>query len=181
MSHVSIGQAVPRFEDLRLLRGAGAYLDDIALPRLCHGAVLRSPHAHARLLGIDVSRATAAPGVLAVLTGADWLASGFGPLPTGEGYKGDGGQPNYQPRCTALATDRVRWVGDCVAFVVAETRHQALDALELVEVDYEPLLAAVSAADALAPDAPLLWDDCPGNLCFSRADGDRALPPAGDG
>lgn len=178
MTHVSIGDAMLRFEDLRLLRGGGAYLDDIALPRLCHGAVLRSPHAHARLLGIDVSQARLAPGVLAVLTGADWLVSGFGPLPTGEGYKGDGGQPNYQPRCTALATDRVRWVGDCVAFVVAETRHQALDALELVEVDYEPLPAAVSAADALSPDAPLLWDDCPGNLCFSRSDGDPVATDA---
>ena len=178
MTELSIGQSIPRYEDLRLLRGGGAYLDDLAFPRLCFGAVLRSQHAHAVVLGIDKSKAEAAPGVLAVLTGADWLASGFGHLPTVDGFMGPDGRPSYQPRCTALATDRVRWEGDCVAFVVAETMLQALDALELIEVDYDLLPAVVSASDAVAPGAPLLWEDCPGNICFARSDGDEAATDA---
>ncbi len=118
------------------------------------GYVLRSPHAHARIRSIDVSKAKAAPGVLAVLTGADWQASGFGDLPVPGGFKRRDGAPLYRPPYPALVKDRVRWVGDYVAFVVAETRQQAMDAAELIAVDYEPLPAVVATARGAAPGAP---------------------------
>ena len=143
MGDYAIGRSVPRFEDLRLVRGGGRYVDDVALPGMAFGHVLRSPHAHARIKRIDTAKAKAAPGVLAVLTGADWAASGFADLPVAGGMKLRDGAPMYRPKCPALVRDRVRWVGDYVAFVVAETRHQAADAAELIEVDYEPLPAVV--------------------------------------
>src|SRR5262249_3380244 len=136
MGEFAVGQGVPRFEDPRLIRGGGRYVDDLALPGTAFGCVLRSPHAHAKIRSIDTKAAKAAPGVLAVITGADWAASGFGDLPVPGGLKRRDGSPMYQPRYPALATDRVRWVGDCVAFVIAETVHQAMDAAELIEVDY---------------------------------------------
>ena len=139
MQKFGIGQAVSRFEDPRLVRGGGRYVDDIALPGMAFGHVLRSPHAHAKIRSIDVTAAKAAPGVLAVLTGADWRASGWGDLPVPGGLKRRDGSPMYRPRYPALVSDRVRWVGDYVAFVVAETSHQAADAAELIAVDYEPL------------------------------------------
>src|SRR5471030_93455 len=148
MGEFAIGQAVSRFEDPRLLRGGGRYVDDIVLPGMAFGHVLRSPHAHARIRKIDVTAAKAAPGVLVVLTGADWIASGWGDLPVPGGMKRRYGSPNYRPRYPALVKDRVRWVGDYVAFVVAETKHQAVDAAELIEVDYEPLPAIVSTSGA---------------------------------
>jgi aerobic carbon-monoxide dehydrogenase large subunit len=173
-----IGQAVPRFEDPRLVRGGGRYVDDIVLPGMAFGYVLRSPHAHARISAIDTDKARAAPGVLAVLTGADWVASGWGDLPVPGGMKRRDGSAMYRPRYPALVSDRVRWVGDYVAFVVAETYLQAVDAAELIEVDYEPLPAVVSTADAAAPGAALVWDDCPGNVCFVHRDGDAAATDA---
>src|ERR1700682_1789538 len=172
MGDYAIGQSVPRFEDLRLVRGGGRYVDDIVLPGLAYGHVLRSPHAHARIRSIDASKAKAAPGVLAVLTGADWRASGWGDLPVPGGMKRRDGSPLYRPRYPALVVDRVRWVGDYVAFVVAETKHQAADAAELIEVDYEPLPAAIGTAEAAKPGAPLVWDDCKDNICFVQILGD---------
>ncbi len=139
MRKYGIGQAVSRFEDPRLVRGGGRYVDDMVLPGMAFGHVLRSPHAHARIRAIDAGKAKAAPGVLAVLTGADWEASGWGDLPVPGGMKRRDGGPMYRPRYPALVRDRVRWVGDYVAFVVAETYLQAVDAAELIEVDYEPL------------------------------------------
>jgi aerobic carbon-monoxide dehydrogenase large subunit len=173
-----IGQAVPRFEDPRLVRGGGRYVDDIALPGMAFGYVLRSPHAHARIRAIDAEKARAAPGVLAVLTGADWIASGWGDLPVPGGMKRRDGSAMYRPRYPALVSDRARWVGDYVAFVVAETYLAAVDAAELVEVDYEPLPAVVSTAQAAASGAPLVWDDCPENVCFVHRDGDAAATDA---
>ena len=173
MGEFALGQAVPRFEDPRLLRGGGRNVDDMVLPRMVFGHVLRSPHAHARIRGVDVTRAQAAPGVLAVLTGADWQQSGWGDLPVPDGMRRRGGGPMYRPRFPALVKDRVRWVGDYVAFVVAETRHQAADAAELIEVDYEPLPAIVSTAGATEPGAPRVWDDCPDNICFVHEVGDK--------
>jgi aerobic carbon-monoxide dehydrogenase large subunit len=173
-----IGQAVPRFEDPRLVRGGGRYVDDIVLPGMTFGYVLRSPHAHARIRAIAADKARAAPGVLAVLTGADWVASGWGDLPVPGGMKRRDGSPMYRPRYPALVSERVRWVGDYVAFVVAETYLAAVDAAELMEVDYEPLPAVVSTADAAAPRAPLVWDDCPDNVCFVHRDGDPAATDA---
>src|SRR5712672_4331093 len=178
MGEFALGQAVPRFEDPRLLRGGGRYVDDMVLPRMVFGHVLRSPHAHARIRRIDTTAAKAAPGVLAVLTGADWAGSGWRDLPVAGGMKRAGGLASYQPRFPALVEDRVRWVGDYVAFVVAETKHQAADAAELIEVEYEPLPAAASTEAALAPGAPLVWDDCPGNICFVHEVGDKAAVEA---
>ena len=160
-----IGQPVPRQEDPTLLRGEGRYTDDLALPGQAHAFVVRSPYAHGRLLGVDAAEARQAPGVLAVLTAAD--LEGYGemvcamPLP---GLK--------TTRRPALATDRVRWVGDPVAVVVAETRMQAKDAAELVMLDVEPLDAVTEASRAA--EAPALYDDIPGNCVLDFAFGDRA-------
>ena len=178
MGEFAIGQAVSRFEDPRLLRGGGRYVDDIVLPGMAFGHVLRSPHAHARIRKIDVTAAKAAPGVLAVLTGADWIASGWGDLPVPGGMKRRDGSPNYRPRYPALVKDRVRWVGDYVAFVVAETKHQAADAAELIEVDFEPLPAAIGTAAAAKQGTPLVWDDCKDNICFVQVFGDKAATDA---
>jgi carbon-monoxide dehydrogenase large subunit len=178
MGEFAIGQSVSRFEDPRLLRGGGRYVDDIVLPGMAFGHVLRSPHAHARIRMIDVTAAKAAPGVLAVLTGADWIASGWGDLPVPGGMKRRDGSPNYRPRYPALVKDRVRWVGDYVAFVVAETKHQAADAAELIEVDFEPLPAAIGTAEAAKQGTPLVWDDCKDNICFVQVFGDKAATDA---
>ncbi|HKA78917.1 MAG TPA: xanthine dehydrogenase family protein molybdopterin-binding subunit, partial [Xanthobacteraceae bacterium] len=141
------------------------------------GYVLRSPHAHARIRSIDTGKAKAAPGVLAVLTGADWQASGWGDLPVPGGLKRRDGSV-FKPPYPALVADRVRWVGDYVAFVVAETYLQALDAAELIAVDYEPLPAVVSTAEASAAGAPRVWDGCADNIGFVQLFGDKAAADA---
>ncbi|MGA7310099.1 MAG: xanthine dehydrogenase family protein molybdopterin-binding subunit, partial [Pseudolabrys sp.] len=174
-------QGVPRFEDPRLVQGRGRYIDDVVYPGMAHGVVLRSPHGHAKIKSIDTKSAQAAPGVLAVLTAVDWKKSGFGDLPGHGGLKLRDGSPMYKPRYPVLAEDRVRWVGDCVAFVVAETIAQAMDAAELIEVDYEPLPAVVSTADASKPGAPLVWDGCKDNICFVELIGDQAAVDAAFG
>src|SRR5436190_407895 len=143
MGEFALGQPVPRFEDPRLLRGGGRYVDDFVLPRMVFGHVLRSPHAHARIRSIDTRAAKQMPGILAVLTGADWKASGWGDLPAAGGMKRPGGLPSYKPRFPALVEDRVRWVGDYVSFVVADTKNQAMDAAARMEPrgaigDYNP-------------------------------------------
>jgi carbon-monoxide dehydrogenase large subunit len=178
MGEFAIGQGVPRFEDPRLLRGGGKYVDDITLPGMAFGHVLRSPHAHARIKSIDTRKAKAAPGVLCVLTGEDWIKSGWGDLPVPVTHKRRDGSPNYKPRYPALVKDRVRFVGDYVAFVVAETKNQAMDACELIEVDYEVLPAAVGTAAAAKPGAPLVFEDCKGNVCFTAIHGDKAKTEA---
>ncbi|HEX3537289.1 MAG TPA: xanthine dehydrogenase family protein molybdopterin-binding subunit, partial [Stellaceae bacterium] len=108
MGEFALGQPVSRFEDPRLLRGGGRYIDDMVLLRMAYGHVLRSPHAHARILSIDTTRAKAAPGVLAVLTGADWQQSGWGDLPVPGGLKRADGAAAFRPRFPALVSDRVR-------------------------------------------------------------------------
>jgi carbon-monoxide dehydrogenase large subunit len=178
MGEFAIGQGVSRFEDPRLIRGGGRYTDDIRLPGLAHGVVLRSPHAHAKIRSIDVAAAKSALGVLAVLTSADIKAAGYGDLPVPAGLNRRNGSPMYKPRYPILAEDRVRWVGDCVAFVVAETVAQAFDAAEMIAVDYEELPAVTSTADAPKPGAPRVWDDCPDNICFVELIGDKAATDA---
>src|ERR1039458_6822045 len=116
MGEFAIGQGVSRFEDPRLIRGGGRYTDDIKLPGMVHGVVLRSPHAHAKIKSIDTAAAKAAPGVLAVLTAADVKASGFGELPVPGNLKRRDGSPQYKPRYPILAEDRVRWLGDGAGF-----------------------------------------------------------------
>ena len=178
MGEFALGQPVPRFEDPRLLRGGGRYVDDMVLPRMAFGHVLRSPHAHARIRSIDATAAKAVPGVHAVLTGSDWEASGWGDLPSAAGNKRRDGAPAYRPRYPALVKDRVRWVGDYVAFVVAETTHQAADAAELIAVEYEPLPAIVSTAAAMEPRAARVWDASPDNISFVYLEGDKAATDA---
>lgn len=154
-----------RLEDLRFVTGQGRYVDDIVLPGMVHGVVVQSPHAHARILSIDAQAALEAPGVLAVFTGADVQAEAFGGTPP-LFMPEDMGVPTHSVRTRRplLALDRVRFVGDRVAFVVAETLAQARDAAERLMVDYEPLPAVVTLDDATAEDAPQLWDEAPGNI-----------------
>jgi aerobic carbon-monoxide dehydrogenase large subunit len=178
MGEFAIGQPVPRFEDPRLVKGAGRYVADMVFPGMVFGYVLRSPHAHARIRAIDTSKAKAAPGVLAVLTSGDYKAAGFGDLPVPGGLQRRDGVPGYRPRYPALAEDRVRMIGDYVAFVVAETYYQAADAAELINVDYEPLPAIVSTGDAAEPGAPLVWDDCPNNIGFVQIEGNKETTDA---
>jgi carbon-monoxide dehydrogenase large subunit len=178
MGEFAIGQPVPRFEDPRLIQGGGRYVADMAFPGMVFGFVLRSPHAHARIRSIDTTKAKAAPGVLAVLTGADYKTSGFGDLPVPGGLKRRDGQPGYRPRYPALVDDRVRMIGDYVAFVIAETNYQAVDAAELIEVEYEPLPAIVSTGDAVKPGVPLVWDDCPNNIGFIQIEGNKEATDA---
>ena len=173
MGEFAIGQGVSRFEDPRLVRGAGHYVDDIKLPGMAHGVVLRSPHAHARIKSLDVAAAKAAPGVLAVLTAADVKAAGFGDLPVPGGQKKRDGSPAFKPRYPILAEDKVRWIGDCVAFVVAETLAQAMDALELIEAEFEELPAVTSTAGANEKGTPAIWDECPDNVGFVCLLGDK--------
>jgi carbon-monoxide dehydrogenase large subunit len=177
-----LGQSAPRVEDLRLLRGGGRYTDDINVEGQAHGYLLRSPHAHARINGIETEAALAAPGVLAVYIGADIAAAGLGDLPCFAAkvmpLKRPDGQPMFQPRRPALAGEKVAFVGDPVAFVVAETKAQARDAAELIEIDYESLAVNVDPNHALAPDAPVLWKDCPDNICFRHELGDKAATDA---
>ena len=155
MGEFAIGRDVPRFEDARLVTGRGAYIDDIALPRMAFGYVLRSRHAHARIKSLDVAGARSAPGVLCVFTGADWQASGLGDLPSADGgLKRPDGRPMYRPPSPALVHDRARWVGDYIAFIVAETLELAKDAAELIDVGYEPLPGVFSTAAALDNGPP---------------------------
>ena len=171
-----IGQSAPRVEDWRLLRGEGRYTDDIDLPGQARGFLVRSPHAHARIVSVDVDEAARAPGVLGVFTAADLAADGVGPLPNllaGSSFTRPDGSPVYTPRRPALAEEKVAFVGDPVAFVVAENALQAKDAAERVAVDYDPLPAIPSLATARGPGAPALWDECPDNVSFRVRVGDH--------
>lgn len=174
MGEYALGQSVSRFEDPRLLRGGGRFTDDFSMSNMAHGYVVRANIAHARVLSIDIDAAKVAPGVIAVLTNADWVAAGFTDLPVGRGRSTRrDGAPMYRPIHPGLVRDRVRWVGDHVAFVVAETLEQAIDAAELIHVEYEPLPAAIGTGDVIKPGAPLVWDDCPNNICYVQLYGDK--------
>jgi carbon-monoxide dehydrogenase large subunit len=166
-----------RREDARLLTGQGRYASDWNLPGQVHAAFPRADRAHAIIRSIDTTAARAAPGVMAVLTGADAVAAGFDKGSAMMPVKGRGEAIRVPPR-PALATDRVRFVGEPVALVVAMTAHQAQDAVELITIEYETLPAAVDAADALKPGAPLIHSTVPGNLCFDFDYGDEAATDA---
>jgi len=168
-----IGQAVVRKEDLRLLTGGGRYLDDINIAGQAHAAILRSPHAHARIRWIDASAALTRPGVVAVLTGADLEADGVAPMPCLAHIPSKPGTPEQVfPRRMQLVADRVRHVGDGVAMVVAESAAAARSALADIAVDYEPLPATTDPVAAMQSGAPQIWPEAPGNLDFTWADGD---------
>jgi len=185
-----IGVALPRLEDKRLITGTGRYTDDVRVPAALHAVFIRSPYAHARIGAIRIDAALAAPGVLAVLTAADYLADGHRAVahvpnpadaiewqrpgfvsPAGEPPVADIGQ-------LPLAYDRARYAGEAVAIIIAETAALARDAVELVDVDYEPLRAVVNALDALEADAPQIWEQAPGNRCLDLTFGDETATDA---
>jgi carbon-monoxide dehydrogenase large subunit len=153
-----IGKPVRRLEDQHLMTGRGKFTDDVTLPGLAHCAFARSPHAHARIARIDAAAARRSPGVLAVLTGADLIADGVNPLPFHQLHKRPDGSPIVAPPRHVLTPDVARFVGNAYAMVIAETRNQAKDAAELVEVDWEALPAIVDAFDAARPDVPRHWE-----------------------
>ena len=168
-----IGGAARRREDERFLTGRGRYLDDLALPRQAWGSVVRSPHAHAALGAIDTGAAAALPGVLAVYTAADLAEAGIGAIPCVMKPRGADGSESATPPRPVLAAGRARVVGDPVAFVVAESAEEARAAAEAVAVAYRPLPAVTDAEAALQPEAPLLHDEAPGNLCVDWELGER--------
>ncbi|MDA1323457.1 MAG: xanthine dehydrogenase family protein molybdopterin-binding subunit, partial [Proteobacteria bacterium] len=174
-----IGAPVPRVEDRRLLTGAGRFSDDMSRPNQVCAIMVRSEQAHAMLHGVTAGIARAMPGVLAVLTGQDWLDQGLNPMPAWGNPKDvelknrDGREIFYTP-LYPVATDRIRRVGEIVAMVVAETEAQARDAAEQIGLDMTPLPAVADAAAALAGDAPILWDEVPGNISVDDEKGNEA-------
>lgn len=179
MAKFGIGQAVKRVEDQRFLTGKGRYVEDIDLPNQAYAVAVGSPHAHAKILSIDTAKAAAAPGVLAVLTGADVIADKLGGLtahPMPEEVGAPAGFRTFQP---LLNHERVRFVGDRVAFVIAETLMQARDAADLVEVEYEELPAVADLDDAAKEGAPKVYDDNQkGNVAFGLMFGDQGATDA---
>jgi aerobic carbon-monoxide dehydrogenase large subunit len=178
MTKFGIGQSPSRFEDSRLLRGEGRFLDDRILPHQAHAVFLRSPHAHARIVSVDVTRATALPGVLAVFTGEDVARDGLGTIPMTLLRKRPDGRPMFAPPHPGLARDRVRFVGDPIAMVVAESVDLAHDAAELIAVTYSPLPGVTETLAAVAPGAPAVWDECPDNLSNVFEAGNKAATAA---
>ena len=170
------GQSIRRLEDQRFLTGKGRFTDDINRAGQLFIQVIRSPHAHATIEGIDAAAARAVPGVLGVFSARDLHADGVGPLPCTT--KVATVEPMRVPDHFALAADRVRYVGEPVAFVVAESRAAAIDAVEGVDVRYAPLPCIVDPLQAMAPGAPQLWDDVPGNVSFRFQKGDQAAVQA---
>src|SRR5213594_2954114 len=167
MNSFGIGQPVRRVEDRRFLTGRARYVDDVELPRQAHGALVLSPHAHARIRQVDISRAAAAPGVNCVLTGADVARDKLGGIPPLFMPEDMGGPKGYRTFRPLLEPAKARYVGDRIAFVVADTPELARIAAERVEVDYEPLPAVVRVQDAAKDGAPKVWDDnAMGNLAF---------------
>ena len=184
-----IGRPLRRLEDARLVSGGGQYTDDVHVPGETFAAFVRSPHAHARVVRIDADAASRSRGVLAVLSGTDYAAEGHRPIPHGAQptdavdprqpafrYAGER-RPFEQPQ-PPFAVDRVRYVGEPLAVVVAETAALARDAAALVEVEFDMLPAVADLDEALAPDAPLVWDAAPGNLALDGEHGARAATEA---
>src|ERR1700691_6227412 len=164
MGPFGIGQAVSRFEDPRLLRGGGNFIDDVNVPGQAHAVLLRSPHAHARIVRVDLAAAKAMPGVLGIFTQADIAADKLGTTQVQFQRKRPDGSPLFARPHPGLAKDRVRYVGDPIALVVADSVDQAKDAAEAIAIDFEPLPAVTSTAGAVGPGAPAVWDECPDNV-----------------
>jgi carbon-monoxide dehydrogenase large subunit len=177
MNQNAFGQPLRRKEDSRLLKGEGSFTADLLRPGMAHAAMLRSPYAHAIIKSIDTTQARTMPGVLAVLTGADYAADGLGGIPSGSDLLRLPGTPadqgfKFRPPHPALAQGTVRFVGDTVAMVVAESESQARDALETIQVDYDELPQVTATKEALA--GPAVWPEAPDNICFIWQAGDRA-------
>ena len=173
-----IGKPVRREEDFRLLQGRGRYLDDVSMMRQAHAAVLRSPVAHGDIVSVDVTAALASPGVLAVLTGEDLAVRGLGAIGVLNPCDRMDGSPGFVRERPLLAQGRVRYVGEAIAFVVAETLNQAKDASEQIVIDFDSLPVLTSVDAALADGAMALWDDNPGNEAYTFKRGDAAATDA---
>jgi len=178
MSETGIGASVRRKEDQRFITGAGRYVDDINVRGQKYAVFVRSPHAHATIKSINVKQAAAAPGVAAVLTGDDVAADKIGGMPVGWGITQPDGTPMVEPAWPILAQGRVRFVGDMVACVIADSLAQARDAAEQIAVDYAPLPAVVATADAVKASTPQIWDQAKNNTCFHWEIGDKAATDA---
>ncbi len=178
-----IGTPVRRSEDHRLLTGAGNYAGDFFPDAMCHAVMVRSPHAHAKIRSINATQAMSAPDVLAVLTGVDAATDGLSAIPHSPDWVGPPdatlrlpeGFEVYTTKNIPLPVDTVRYVGEAVAVVVAESAEAAADAAEMVEIDYVPLPTVVDASDSMAPSAPRIWPDCPRNLALTCEVGDREV------
>jgi carbon-monoxide dehydrogenase large subunit len=177
----AIGEPVVRKEDAELLSGQGRFSDDVNLPGQAYAVMVRSPHAHARIRGVDVSAAMTVPGTIAVLTGADAIEDGLKPIPHRPILgppdialgKRDASDKFLSPH-HVLPTDKARFAGEAVAMVVADSLGAAKDAAERVTVDFEPLPAVSETINAIAPDAPLVWDEARSNVCVDAEVGDVA-------
>ncbi|HEY2031470.1 MAG TPA: molybdopterin cofactor-binding domain-containing protein, partial [Myxococcales bacterium] len=169
MTEKLFGQSVKRREDPRLITGKGTYVDDVRLPFTTHAAFVRSPHANAKINRIDTSAAQKMNGVVAIYTGKDLQAGGMQPIPTGWLIPG-----MKIPARPVLASEQVRYMGEAVAIVIAESPYIARDAAELVEVDYDPLPAVADCAVAVKAGAPQVHAEAQGNVCFQWALGDQA-------
>ena len=173
-----IGAAVRRKEDYRLLTGNGHYTDDINRHGQTHAYILRSPHAFAKIKKIDTAKAKKAPGVVAIFTGADYAADGKGGLPCGWQIHSKDGSPMVEPPHPPLVADIVRHVGDHVAMVIAETKAQARDAAEMIEIDYEEMTPIIDTAGATKPGAAQVWPQAKDNTCYDWHLGDKAATDA---
>ena len=167
-----------RSEDGPLLTGRGRFTDDVHVPGEAHAAFVRANVGHAEIRGLDVAAASRKPGVLGVFTGRDLAADGLGAIPPAAAFPGRGGRPMVDAPIPPLAIDRVRYVGEPLAIVVAETAAQARDAAEAVVVDLAELPAAPDVAHAMAPGAHAVWPQAPGNVAFDWTDGDAAVVDA---
>jgi aerobic carbon-monoxide dehydrogenase large subunit len=171
MTEPLLGRSIDRLEDARFVRGHGRYIADLAAPNALHGVVVRSVHAHARIVEIRVDAVRQIPGVAAVLTGSDLAADHIGPLPCAVTHI-PMTVPLVVPPCHALAREVVRYVGEPIAFVVADSAESARDAAEAVVVEYAPLAPVVAISDAVRPGAPTIWPDAAGNIAFQFNRGD---------
>jgi len=178
MAQYGIGQPVRRDEDPRHLKGGGRFIDDTNLPGQLHAYLLRSTHAHAAIGGMDIRAATAAPGIAAVLTGKDVIADGIGTPKMQAPHKRPGGAPLFHRAHRGLSTDFVKYVGDPIAMVVAESLDAAKDAAELIRIDYHPLPSVNATDAALAPGAPAVWPENPDNIAGIYEVGDEAATDA---
>ncbi|NKC12642.1 MAG: molybdopterin-dependent oxidoreductase [Gammaproteobacteria bacterium] len=174
MSETGIGAAVRRVEDQRFITGAGRYVDDLKIHGQLHAAFVRSPHAHADITRVDTSAAAASAGVKAVLAGADVAADGIGGMPVGWGITQPDGSAMAEPPWPIIANERVRFAGELVAVVIADSRSAALDGAEAVNVEYQALPAVASTATAADAGTHQIWDEAPNNTCFLWEIGEKA-------
>ena len=172
------GQSVRRIEDPALVRGQGVYTDDVALPGQLHLVFLRSPYAHARIISIHAAEARGMPGVVALYTGSDLVAAGVKAMPGPSAFPRPDGKPGVSAPRRAIANERVRFVGEAVAVVVAESIDQARAAADAILIEYEELPAVVNAFDAMQHGAPVLCDDAPDNIAAAMRHGDAAATAA---